>query len=83
MLPFALPHFVSQDQTWLLSQVSPDFLLCIRIPYDDKDIFFFFFVLVIEVLISLHKQVNFNFFGINGWGIDLDYCETVILNDLP
>ena len=82
LLPFALPHFVCQDQTCLLLQVSLDFLLCIPIPYDEKYIFFFF-VLVIEVLISLHKQVNFSFFGINVWGINLDYCETVMLNDLP
>ena len=83
MLPFALPHFVCQDQTCLLLQVSLDFLLCIPIPYDEKYIFFFFLVLVTEVLISLNKQVNFSFFGINGWGINLDYCETVMLNDLP
>ena len=21
------------------------------------------------------EMVNFSFFGINGWGIDLDYCD--------
>ena len=22
------------------------------------------------------EPLNFNFFGISGWGIDLDYCDT-------
>ena len=24
---------------------------------------------------GLHRSVNFIFFGISGWGIDLDYCD--------
>ena len=41
--------------------------------YDEKDTFFL--VLVLEGLVGL-EVVNFSFFGISGWGIDLHYCET-------
>ena len=53
LLTFALLHFVLQGLTCLLLQVSLDFLLCILIPYDEKDIFFF--VLVLEGLVSLQR----------------------------
>ena len=36
---------------------------CVPVHYDEKDIFF----LVL---------FNFSFFGISGWGINLDYCDT-------
>ena len=36
---------------------------------------FFFLVLVLEDLVGLHRLFNFSFFGINGLGIDLDYCD--------
>ena len=26
-------------------------------------------------LVGLHRTVNFSFFSITGWGIDLDYCD--------
>ena len=32
-------------------------------------------MLVLEGLVSHHKPFNFSFFGISGWGIDLDYCD--------
>ena len=31
---------------------------CIPVPYDEKDIFFFFLVLVLEGLVSLHRTVQ-------------------------
>ena len=34
-----------------------------------------FLVLVLEGLVGLHEPFNFGFFGISGWGIDLDYCD--------
>ena len=34
-----------------------------------------FLVLVLESLVGLHRTVNFSFFGVSGWGIDLDYCD--------
>ena len=37
--------------------------------------FFFFFVLVLEGLVGLHRPSNFNFFSVCGWGIDLGYCD--------
>ena len=40
LLAFALLHFVLQGQICLLSQVSLDFLFCIPLPCDEKDIFF-------------------------------------------
>ena len=32
-------------------------------------------MLVLEGLVGLHRTVNFSFFSITGWGIDLDYCD--------
>ena len=32
-------------------------------------------MLVLEGLIGLHRTINFSFFSITGWGIDLDYCD--------
>ena len=57
MLAFTLFHFVFQGQTYLLLQVSPDFLLLHSNPLDEKDIFFFFLVLVLEALVGLHKTL--------------------------
>ena len=34
-----------------------------------------FLVLVQESLVGLHRTVNFSFFGVSGWGIDLDYYD--------
>ena len=31
---------------------------------------------VLEGLVCLHKTSQFSFFGISGWGLDLDYCDT-------
>ena len=46
---------------------------CILIPYDEKDIFIWCqFQKVLQVFIV---PFNFSFFGIRGWGIDLDYCD--------
>ena len=33
-------------------------------------------MLVLEGLVDLHRMVNFSFFCISGWGIDLDYHDT-------
>ena len=32
-------------------------------------------MLVLESLTGLREPFNFSFFGITGWGIDLDYCD--------
>ena len=32
-------------------------------------------MLVLERFVSHHRNVNFSFFGISGWGTDLDYCD--------
>ena len=32
-------------------------------------------MLDIEGLVGHHRTFNFSFFGISGWGIDLDYCD--------
>ena len=38
-------------------------------------------MLVLEGLVGLHRtdqlqlKINFSFFSISGWGIDLDYCN--------
>ena len=36
---------------------------------------FYFFVLVLEAHEVFVEPFNFSFFGISGWGIDLDYCD--------
>ena len=73
LLAFALLHFVFQGQTCLLLQVSLDFLICIPVPCDEKDIFYQYqFQKVLQVIIELF---NFSFFSIRGCGIDLDYCD--------
>ena len=48
------------------------YYFCIPGPYDEKDIFFC--VLVLGGLVGLHRTY-FSFFGVNGWGIVLDYCD--------
>ena len=35
-----------------------------------------FFVLVLDGLRGLHRNHSTCFFGISGWSIDLDYCDT-------
>ena len=32
-------------------------------------------MVVLKGLVGLHRTVQLSFFGINGWGIDLDYCD--------
>ena len=32
-------------------------------------------MLVLEGLVVFIEPFNFSFFGISGWGIDLDYCD--------
>ena len=32
--------------------------------------------LVLEIVVGLMEQVNFSFFCISGWSIDLGYCDT-------
>ena len=56
LLAFALLHFVLQGQICLLLQVFLDFLLCIPVPCNEKDIFFC--VLVLEGLVDLHRTVQ-------------------------
>ena len=73
LLAFALLHSVFQGQISLFLQASLDSQFCIPAPYNEKDIFFW--VLVLEGLVGLHRTVNFSFFSITGWGIDLDYCD--------
>ena len=52
---------------------------CIPVPCDEKDIFWG--VLVLEGLVGLCKIIELLWHS--AWGIDLDYCDTVILNGLP
>ena len=32
-------------------------------------------MLVLKGLVGLHRTVNFSFFSVTGWGIDLDNCD--------
>ena len=33
-------------------------------------------MLVLEGPVGLHRAIQLQLFGIRGWGIDLDYCDT-------
>ena len=57
LLAFALLHFVLQGQTCLLLQVSLDFLICIPVPCDGKDFFFWLLLLVLD-LVGLHRSIQ-------------------------
>ena len=53
---------------------------CIPVPYDEKDIFFW--VLVLEGLVDLHRAIHLQLLWHywlahtpTSWGIDLDYCD--------
>ena len=72
-ITFALLHSVLQGQICLLLQVFLNFLLCILVLYNKKDIFFC--VLVLEGLVGLHRPFNFNLFSITSQGIDLDFYD--------
>ena len=74
LLAFALLHFVLQGQTCLLLQVSLDFLLLHSSPLWWKGHLFLVFIL--EGFVGHHRTVQLSFFGISGWGIDLDYCDS-------
>ena len=56
LLAFALLRLVLQGQICLLLQVSLDFLFLDSSPYNEMDIFFW--VLVIEGLVGLHRTVK-------------------------
>ena len=32
-------------------------------------------MLVLKGLVGLHRTIQFSFFSVTGWGIDLDYCD--------
>ena len=51
---------------------------CIPVPYNENDIFFW--VLILEGLVGLHRTVQLQFLQHTGQGIDLDYCD---INGLP
>ena len=56
LLALALLRFVFQGEICLLLQVAHDFLFCIPVPYNEKDIFFG--LLVLEGLEGLHRTVQ-------------------------
>ena len=46
-------------------------------PMIKRTFFFFFLILTLEGIVLFIELLNFSFFGISGWGIDLDYCDVV------
>ena len=77
LLAFPLLHFAFHGQTCPLLLVSLDFLVLHSSPLWWKaQVFFFFFFMFWKVLYFLIEPLNFSFFGITGWGIDLDYCDS-------
>ena len=57
--------------------VNSEYLLtsyfCIPVPYNEKNIFFW--VLVLEGLVGLHRTVQLQLLQHYCWSIDLDYCD--------
>ena len=49
------------------------FYFCIPVPYNENTSFI---DLVLEALLVFIEPLNFSFFSITGWGINLDYCDT-------
>ena len=66
---FALIHYVLQDQTCLLFQVSFDFYFCIPAPIMKRTSFW---VLVPEGRVGLHRTVQLLQLQLTDWGIDLE-----------
>ena len=64
LLAFALLHLVLQGQTFLLLQVSLDFLFCTPVSCDEKGVFFL--VLVLQHPVGLHSTYNIGFSSISG-----------------
>ena len=73
LLAFALLHSTFQGQICLLLQSSLDFLLLHSSPLWWKG--HLFWVLVLEGLVGLHRNVQLHLFSVTGQGIDLDYCN--------
>ena len=71
LLAFDLLCFVLQSPICLLLQVSIAFLLCIPVPYNEKDIFWG--VLILDGLADLH--ITIQLLQHDCQGIDLDYCD--------
>ena len=72
LLAFAVLHSVLQGQICLLFMYFLTFYFCIPVPFNENTSFFY---LVLEVLLVFIEPLNFSFFSISGWGIDLDYCD--------
>ena len=74
-----LPCFIlfSKAKFVCYSRYFLTFYFCIPVPYNEKDIFFgCYFQKVLQIFI---EPFNFIFFSIIGRGIDLDYCNILIL----
>ena len=72
LLAFAVLHSVLQGQICLLLMYFLTFYFCIPVPYNENTSFI---DLVLEALLVFIEPLNFSFFSISGWGIDLDYCD--------
>ena len=68
LFAFALLHSVLQGQICLLLCLLTSYF-SIPVPYNEKNIFFW--VLVLEGLVGLHRTVQLHLHQ----GIDFDYCD--------
>ena len=73
LLAFALLHFVLQGQTWMLLQVSLEFLLLSFSPLWWKG--YLLWILVLEGLIGLHRTIQCQLLQHYWLGHRLDYCD--------
>ena len=54
----ALPTLYSKAKLACYTRSLLTIYFCISIPYDEKDIFFFFLVLVLEGFVGLHRTIQ-------------------------
>ena len=73
LLAFALLYSVFQAKFACYSRYLLSSYFCISIFYNEKDIFFW--VLVLEGLVGLHRTVQLQLLQHYWSGIDLDYCD--------
>ena len=64
LLAFALLHLYSKAKFASHSRYLLTSYFCIPVPYDEKDIFFW--VLVLEGLVDLHRTIEFQLLSITG-----------------
>ena len=81
LLTLALLHFVFQGKIYLLLQVSPNSYFCIPVPYDAKDIFFFFFGVSVRRSCRSSQNCSASSVLVVGHRLGLLWCRMLCLGN--